>query len=247
MTSPTNPTYVYDIRPELAAALVAAVSETRDVAPDAENPFHHSSYATLSAHIQATKEIFAKHGLAIIQFPIGSAESVGIRTCIVHKSGGQIGYTCELPVDKEKFKGQDAGSLFSYLRRYAIASVANLATADDDAEADRASKAPAAKYIPNPSVAAPKAAPSPAPKAVAKDPETVGDAMRTVLHFGKNKGKALFELPSNSLEWYIKEFQPKGYKDNPPSPQDIALRAALDAIQNAKGKASEPTSDDVPF
>jgi hypothetical protein len=246
MSNPTNPTYVYDIRPELAAALVAACSETRDVSPDAENPFHHSSYATLSAHIAATKAIFAKHGLAIIQFPIGSAESVGIRTCIVHKSGGQMGYTCELPVDKDKFKGQDAGSLFSYLRRYAIASVANLATADDDAEADRASKAPAPKYIPNPVAAsAPKAVAK--PQAVAKDPETVGDAMRTVLHFGKNKGKALFELPSNSLEWYIKEFQPKGYKDQPPSPQDIALRAALDAIQNAKGQASEPTSDDVPF
>jgi hypothetical protein len=246
MSSPTNPTYVYDIRPELAAALVAACSETRDVSPDAENPFHHSSYATLSAHIAATKAIFAKHGLAIIQFPIGSAESVGIRTCIVHKSGGQMGYTCELPVDKDKFKGQDAGSLFSYLRRYAIASVANLATADDDAEADRASKAPAPKYIPNP-VAAPAPKAVAKPQAVAKDPETVGDAMRTVLHFGKNKGKALFELPSNSLEWYIKEFQPKGYKDQPPSPQDIALRAALDAIQNAKGQASEPTSDDVPF
>jgi hypothetical protein len=245
MTSPTNPTYVYDIRPELASALVSAIAETRDVAPDAENPFHHSSYATLSAHIQATKEIFAKHGLAIIQFPIGSADSVGIRTCIVHKSGGQMGYTCELPVDKEKFKGQDAGSLFSYLRRYAIASVANLATADDDAEADRASKAPAPKYIPNPVAPAPKAVTK--PQAVAKDPETVGDAMRTVLHFGKNKGKALFELPSNSLEWYVKEFQPKGYKDQPPSPQDIALRAALDAIQNAKGQANEPTSDDVPF
>lgn len=244
MTSPTNPTYVYDIRPELAAALVAAIAETRDVAPDAENPFHKNSYATLSAHIEATKAIFAKHGLAIIQFPTGGIESVGIRTCIVHKSGGQMGYTCELPVAKD-MKGQDAGSLFSYLRRYAIASVANLATADDDGEADRVVKAPAAKYIPNPSVSAPKAAP--APQAVAKDPETIGDAMRTVLHFGKNKGKALFELPSNSLEWYIKEFQPKGYKDNPPSPQDIALRAALDAIQNAKGKASEPTSDDVPF
>lgn len=243
MTSPTNPTYVYDIRPELAAALVAAISETRDVSPDAENPFHHSSYATLSAHIQATKAIFAKHGLAILQFPIGSAESVGIRTCIVHKSGGQIGYTCELPVDKEKFKGQDAGSLFSYLRRYAIAGIANLATADDDAETDRAAKAPAPKYIPSP--VAPKAVAK--PQAVAKDPETVGDAMRTVLHFGKNKGKALFELPSNSLEWYIKEFQPKGYKDNPPSPQDIALREALNAIQNAKGQANEPTSDDVPF
>jgi hypothetical protein len=171
---------------------------------------------------------------------------VGIRTCIVHKSGGQIGYTCELPVDKDKFKGQDAGSLFSYLRRYAIASVANLATADDDAEADRASKVPAPKYIPNP-VAAPAPKAVAKPQAVAKDPETVGDAMRTVLHFGKNKGKALFELPSNSLEWYVKEFQPKGYKDQPPSPQDIALRAALDAIQNAKGQASEPTSDDVPF
>ena len=48
----------------------------------------------------------------------------------------------------ENFKGQDAGSLFSYLRRYAIAAVANIATSDDDGEAEiEASKAPLMEHL----------------------------------------------------------------------------------------------------
>lgn len=138
-----------NITPELAAALVAAINEAgTSVVADAQNPFHKNSYATLGAHLSATKAVFAKHGLAIVQFPYGDGNQVGVNTMVVHKDGGYVQQYVTLPVG-ETVKGQDAGSLFSYLRRYAIAAVAGLATTDDDAEADRivrtATPAPAAK------------------------------------------------------------------------------------------------------
>ena len=81
-----------NITPELASALVKAISEVgTGVTADATNPFHKNTYATLGAHLEATKSVFAKHGLAIIQFPIGVADvGVGIQTTIIHKDGGVI-------------------------------------------------------------------------------------------------------------------------------------------------------------
>lgn len=237
------------ITPEFAKAYTEAIARTRDVVADAENPFHSSSYATLSQHIQGTKAVFAQHGLAIVQFPVSDASGVGVETIVLHASGGYISRKVTMPLG-DKPKGQDVGSCISYMRRYAIASVANLATADDDAESDRVSKTVTSgtgvftkkseeKAI---NEAYAKRAEPAAPKAVSSDPD-----LNVVIHFGKNKGKTLGELPANSLDWYIKEFQPKPYK-GVISEVDVALRGALDRIAERKnGKAQEPPSDDVPF
>ena len=61
-----------------------------------------------------------------------------------------------------------------------------------------------------------------------------------VVPFGKNKGTKLGALPGNSLGWYIKEYQPKGFGNRGPSPSDLAFRAALDAAQaEMRGHAVE--------
>lgn len=245
-----------NITPEFAKAYAEAISRTRDVVADAENPFHKNAYATLGAHIAATKAIFAQYGLAIVQFPVSNSVNrgeVGVETMVIHKDGGYVSRTILMPV-ADGVKGQDIGSLVSYLRRYAIAAVANLATADDDAEADRETRTIAApKLIQLPKAEAPKpvSKPKAEPKAepvVSNDPSLV-DALSTVLHFGKNKGQTLAQLPKNSLDWYIKEWQPKSYNGKPIPDVDLSLRAALDAIRDARSGGSQPdvTSDDVPF
>ena len=61
-------------------ALVNALGETQDIIADSTNPFHKNSYASLSKHLEILKPIFKKHGLGILQFPIGDNASVGIRT-----------------------------------------------------------------------------------------------------------------------------------------------------------------------
>jgi len=231
-----------NITPELASALVKAIAETKDVKADATNPFHKNTYATLGAHLEATKGTFAKHGLAIVQFPHGDGNQVGVNTMVIHKDGGYIQNYVTIPVG-ENLKGQDAGSLFSYLRRYALASVAGIATTDDDAEADRVLRsAPSTTH--NTGVFA-----QPATKVVSAPSGVIhADAdLNVVIHFGKNKGKTLGELPANSLDWYIKEFQPKPYNGKI-SPVDVALRDALDRLNAKRGESSsEEPEDNVPF
>ena len=246
-----------NITPEFAKAYAEAVSRTRDVVADAENPFHKNSYATLGAHISATKAIFAQYGLAIVQFPVSNSVNrgeVGVETMVIHESGGYVSRTILMPV-ADGVKGQDVGSLVSYLRRYAIASVANLATADDDAESDRE-----VRTIPAPKlVQLPKEAPkAPAPKAVAPAPKAeaplsapgsnsdLAKALDFILPFGKNKGARLGDLAKNSLDWYIKEYQPKPYNGKI-SDKDIALREALDLIRDARDSTEIISTDDVPF
>ena len=233
-----------NITPELASALVKAIAETGTaVKADATNPFHKNTYATLGAHLEATKGVFAKHGLAILQFPVGGdGIGVGIETTIIHKDGGYISESVCIPVG-ESLKGQDAGSLFSYLRRYALASVAGIATTDDDAEADRVVRsAPSTSYSTG-VLATAKVVTAPVSSGVIH-----ADAdLNVVIHFGKNKGKTLGELPTNSLDWYIKEFQPKPYNGKI-SPVDVALRDALDRLNSKRGESSsEEPEDNVPF
>jgi uncharacterized protein (DUF3820 family) len=246
-----------NITPEFAKAYAEAVSRTRDVVADAENPFHKNSYATLGAHIAATKAIFAQYGLAIVQFPVSNSVNrgeVGVETMVIHKDGGYVSRTILMPV-ADGVKGQDIGSLVSYLRRYSIAAVANLATADDDAETDREVRTiPAPKLIQLPKEA-PKA---PAPKAVAPAPKAeapisapgsnsdLAKALDFILPFGKNKGSRLGDLAKNSLDWYIKEYQPKPYNGKI-SDKDIALREALDLIRDAREDVEIISTDDVPF
>lgn len=247
-----------NITPEFASAYASAVAQTHDVVADATNPFHKNSYATLGAHIQATKGIFAQNGLAIVQFPYGNGNGVGVTTMVLHASGGFIERTCLMPVT-EGLKGQDLGSLISYVRRYAIASVANLATADDDGEADRVIHATAVAPVPYKTGVFAKPAPAPAPAPVVKAPSIkppAGDnsalamALTFIVPFGKNKGLTLAQLPENSLMWYIKEYQPKPYKGEI-SEKDKAFRDSLDLIASARNgnsvKPVEPDDSDVPF
>lgn len=242
-----------NITPELAAALVAAINEVgTGVVADAENPFHKNSYATLGAHLSATKSVFAKHGLAIVQFPYGDGNQVGVNTMVLHKDGGFVQQYVTLPVG-ETVKGQDAGSLFSYLRRYAIAAVAGLATTDDDAESDRivrtATKAPAQAYVAKTTAAAPAARPA-APAAPVAIP--AGDIdPAAIIPFGRNKGVQISSLGVDDLSYWANTWEPRPFeKTGRVSERDLKLkRTALALYAQATGASNDaaPAQDEVPF
>lgn len=236
----------------LFKALIAVVGEAKDVHADSDNPFHKSRYASLAAHLQALKGLFNKHGLAVVQLPIGGEGMVGIRTLVIHQSGGCLSSDAFVPADKG-MSGQQAGALYSYIRRYALAAVAGVATEDDDAESDRTARpqskptyqsAPASgNVVKGTGVFAAK------PADHSNASPVVAEALRFIIPFGKNKGKALGEIPKNSLDWYIKEYQPQPYKGEIKE-SDLAFRAALDTIRDG-GKepptATEEPKDEVPF
>jgi hypothetical protein len=233
---------------KLAPALVKAIAETQDIHADSDNPFHKSRYASLSAHLKVLKPIFAKHGLAIVQMPVGDGESVGIKTTIMHESGEFIEAVCVIPA--KEINGQQAGSVFSYLRRYALAACTGVATDDDDAETDRSARSVSvsttatAKYIPNTTT---YSGPQPS------QPSSGGDS-GIIVPFGKHKGKSIAQVAGEDrgyIEWLASDGE-KGYTPKPYngriSPKDLALKqAAKDVLRGGGSSQQEDSNEDVPF
>lgn len=236
-----------EYRQKLNSALVKAVAETKDVHADSTNPFHKNKYASLGAHLEAIKPIFAKHGLAIMQFPTSCEKSIGVNTVIIHESGASIEDSICIPVG-ESIKGQDAGAIISYLRRYALASVAGVATEDDDAEIDRISRggSPAPQQVKSVSIQTTKFIPNPN-AAPATDSGEIN--FELAVPFGKAKGTSLNNLPLSDLDYWANKWEPKPWeKTGKVGAKDLALKSsaqALWAIKNAE--QGEVTQDEVPF
>ncbi len=113
----------------LAAALSKAQGEFDAVPFNTTNKFLNSRYADLGAVIEAAKPIIANHGLAVAQLTEDAPEdAIGITTILMHSSGEWLSSFVSLPLGEEKGKSraQVAGSIISYLRRYAYASILGL-------------------------------------------------------------------------------------------------------------------------
>ena len=117
--------------------LVKALSEMVSVKKDAKS--FKNKYATLEAVIDTVRPIFARHNLAVTQFPIGGADNIyGVETRIIHVSGEWIGASSSMKVVKDD--PQSIGSLISYLKRYQMMGACMMPTADDDGVAASAVK-----------------------------------------------------------------------------------------------------------
>lgn len=117
----------------LFQAVAKAQGEIRGALKDAMNPHFKSKYADLESTWAACREPLSKHGLAIIQSPFTQGENIGLVTILGHSSGAWIkGRIVMRPM---KFDAQGAGSVTTYLRRYALASMVGVAPAEDDGEA----------------------------------------------------------------------------------------------------------------
>lgn len=141
---------------ELAAALSKAQGAMDGAKKSSSNPFFKSKYADLASVKDAIREPFATHGLSVVQVPQttfqGAPEAyewtakhsgevrhgvrvftvVTVLTRLLHTSGQFIeeSVSAMLPNGDP----QSVGSAISYLRRYALQSVAGIAAEDDDAE-----------------------------------------------------------------------------------------------------------------
>jgi hypothetical protein len=242
---------------KLNISLVNAIKETKDIHADSTNPFHKSKYASLAAHLEALKPIFAKHDLAILQFPIGHESAVGVRTIIIHVDGASISSDALIPAEAG-MTGQQAGAIISYLRRYSLASVAGVATEDDDAESDRVSRpAPVASASPK---AAPKAQTKYIPNPNAELASTGKGQSSAVAPFGDAKGTPLSALPLKSddrskkcadLSYWATVWEPRPFGDTGKiSAKDQATKFEAVRLWNeahGTGSSQPETTDEVPF
>ncbi len=126
--------YQSDTIGHLALALAKAQGEMGAAAKDASNPHFRSKYADLSSIMDACREPLSKHGLAVTQLPgRGEDGSVQLTTILLHESGEHLGSTISARPAQEN--PQVVGSILTYLRRYALASVVGVVSDDDDGEA----------------------------------------------------------------------------------------------------------------
>ena len=264
MFEPINPVMANnpESQAELFSALVKTIGETQDVHADATNPFHKNKYATLSAHLAVIKPIFAKHGLAIIQFPIGGSYNVGVRSIVLHKSGAYISCDATIPVpekykvDKEtgeetvshQLSGQEAGSIYSYLRRYSLASIAGCSTDDDDAETVRTKSTTVDFNTPKQNVKVimntPVAKPS---QPIQLESSDIDPTMP--VPFGNNKGTPIGELQEKDLKYWATVWEPRPFeKTGKVSVKDSKLKATAVALWNNYQQPTQTeTVDEVPF
>ena len=134
----------------LAKALSTVHKKLEPIPKESTNPFYKSKYASLDAVIAGTERLLATNGLSVVQLPIGMGEvgdmcEVGMETTLLHESGEFISNNIYLkipyPTNKAGNKSnpiQEVGKTLTYLRRYAIGAVLNLATEEDtDGEPNR--------------------------------------------------------------------------------------------------------------
>ena len=119
-------------RNELFAALSKAQAQMSGATKGSENPFFKSKYADLHACQEAIRQPFAENNLCVVQTTSNLGGSITVETTLGHASGQWMIGT--LTMTPEKAGPQALGACITYARRYALAAIAGLAQADDDAE-----------------------------------------------------------------------------------------------------------------
>lgn len=123
---------------KLAIALSKAQGSMGQAAMDSTNPFLKNRYASLTSVVTTCRAPLAENELSIIQTPtinLKSAPVVRLTTTLLHSSGEWVKETISLPLVNEKGKStaQSAGSIITYLRRYALSAMLGI-VADEDTD-----------------------------------------------------------------------------------------------------------------
>src|SRR5262249_27029917 len=118
---------------KLAPALVKAQAMVKGALRDSTNPYYRTKYADLSSVWEACREACDQNEIAVVQFPIATAEGVGVETMLLHSSGEYLSSAFVLPLAKADAQG--GGSCITYACRYAVAAALQVCPEDDDGNA----------------------------------------------------------------------------------------------------------------
>ena len=117
----------------LAIALSKVQAEIKGSKLDAENPFFHSEYSTLTSVWDACRKLLTDNGLAVVQTMEPVIDLCSVTTTLLHVSGEWIRGTIQMkPVKNDP---QAVGSCITYARRYSLAAIVGISPADDDGNA----------------------------------------------------------------------------------------------------------------
>ena len=125
----------------IAAALISAQADIPLIHKNGTNKFHNYKFADLESYMDTLKPILKIHGLAVVASPHTSREAedgrilVAIKVRLIHTSGEWIeadalGEGQDLS-SKGKIGDKATYKAITGARKYALASLFNLATSDD--------------------------------------------------------------------------------------------------------------------
>lgn len=120
---------------ELFGALAKAQGSMNGAAKDAKNPFYKSTYADLSSVAEAAREALSAQGLAVLQtVRTNEASEMFLVTTLGHASGQWFKSVIPIKVKQNEKKNdmQELGSVLTYLRRYALASITGVVPVEPD-------------------------------------------------------------------------------------------------------------------
>ena len=120
-----------------AAAIAAAQSNMSNVIKNAKNEAFRkggkpSGYADLAAVRDVALPAFNAEGIAVLQAVDGGDGWITVSTSLLWGSERLEVGRCSLPLGEPKNLKHECGSISSYLRRYQLASCAQISQVDDD-------------------------------------------------------------------------------------------------------------------
>jgi hypothetical protein len=121
---------------QLADALAKAQGKIGAATKDEANPHFRSHFASLASIWQACRAALAANGLAVMQFPRAAGGVVEVETVLTHSSGEWVSDVITLPASKGDAQG--IGSAITYGKRYALAAIVGVYTADEDDDGEGA-------------------------------------------------------------------------------------------------------------
>ena len=237
---------------ELAAALCKAQAAMRTAPMSGTNPHLRNRYATLNDIIDTARRPLADNGLSYVQMPCNpeaiDIPFIGLTTRIMHQSGQWVETTVYFPIDGGANKAvsavQAAGSVLTYMRRYALGAALGI-VADEDADGN----APPAKTQPAKTQAPPPAQPAANGKTPAQPAAEAGplpDDELTIEEAPAAKfiptAATLLETDTETLKARLKAL---GYGSIPGKPAERVaayrkLRADLGAADDLMAVAAQP-------
>jgi hypothetical protein len=127
-----------ELKADLAAALVKfqfevpVIPKNRTAKIETKTGGSYSyKYADLADIWEAVRKPLSSNDLAVTQFLVGGEDGhTGIKTTVWHKSGQCISGTMHVTTDGKT--AQEAGSLFTYYKRYALSAALGISTEEDD-------------------------------------------------------------------------------------------------------------------
>jgi hypothetical protein len=121
---------------KLASALSKLQGKITDVSKDKKG--YGYNYADLSQVLDIARPLLAENGLSVTQLLYSNGERMGVETCLMHESGQWVSSRASMVVERGKGMSlaQSAGSVVTYLRRYALAALVGVCQTDNDARVE---------------------------------------------------------------------------------------------------------------